>query len=540
MSNSAKLQQIVGPTKKRKMLALTPMTAADSIISTMRDMLFLVDRQGRILTANRAAYSILQYEENGLIGQSAHSLFTSEVAWLHHVSTADDVTNQNITDTEVLFLTADGRTIPASLSGTVIRDTNRNLRGFLLIGRDITARKKAEIEKTELEAKYQQAQKLESVGRLAGGVAHDINNILGAIIIATSVLKEEIDPDPNSVSSECIENVLNGCYRGRDLTQNLLGFARKQKNNKTNITLNEIITETTSILSRTIPKSIVIKNQLDPHLGIIEGDKSQIQNVVMNIVINAVDSITAAGELTIETGNIHLDQPACLELGNLIPGDYIKLRVIDNGSGMDSQIIANAFEPFFTTKAKGKGTGLGLSMAYGVITNHGGSITLDSKVGDGTVVTIYLPILDQKAQNTKFQTADEIETDRLARKHQSDRSAILLVDDEPLFQSSIRRLLKKMGYTVYVAENGNIAIELYKIYRNAISLVLLDLLMPVMDGAETFVKLKEIDPDVNILITSGFEKDENVEKLLTQGACGYLQKPFDLETLSKRLAAVMQ
>ncbi len=523
---------------KHEMFSLTPTTAADTIISTMTDMLFLVDRRGKILTANQAACSTLGYQENELIGKLANSLFASEVAWLRDVLDPQHSSSQNITDIEVSFLTVDGRPIPASLSGTPIRDTDQNTQGFLLIGRNITARKKAEIERAELEAKYQQAQKLESIGRLAGGVAHDINNILGAIMVSTSVMKEELDAD--SDSADCIENVLSGCRRGRDLTQNLLGFARKGKYQKTSIALNEIIVETTAMLTRTIPKSIVIKNQLEPQLGAIEGDRSQIQNVVMNIVINAADAIKGVGELTIETSNTYLDQLACLDLGGLSPGDYIKLRVVDNGSGMDSAIRANAFEPFFTTKAKGKGTGLGLSMAYGVIVNHDGTITIDSEVGKGTVVTIYLPTLDAETQRGISQAAGEVDIDRVAKKRPNDRAVILLVDDEPLFQSSTRRLLKKMGHTVYVAENGHIAVEIYKMYHDTISLVLLDMLMPIMDGPETFIKLKEIDPQVNILIISGFDKDENVEKLLTQGACGYIQKPFDMETLSNELAVALQ
>jgi len=522
---------------KYKMFSLTPTTAADSIISTMTDMLFLINLRGRILTANRAAYSILGYEEDELIGRLADSLFSPKVKWLHDVVSAEHGSSQNVTDIEVSFLTAEGRPIPASLSGTVIRDADHDIKGFLLIGRDITVRKKTEFERAELEAKYQQAQKLESIGRLAGGVAHDINNVLGAIMVSTAVLKEEIEPD--SVSTECIQNVLSGCRRGRDLTQNLLGFARKGKYNKRCIPLNDVIEETTAILSRTIPKRITIKNQLDPQLGSILGDKSQIQNVFMNVVINAADSIKGAGELNIETSNTYLDESACSKLGNLRPGDYVRLTVIDNGRGMDSATQAKAFEPFFTTKAKGKGTGLGLSMAYGVIVNHDGIIKVDSEVGKGTVVTIYLPILDAETQRILSQTVSEDETGPAKKKRHTDRSVILLVDDEPLFQSSTRKLLKKMGHTVYVAENGRVAVDIYRMYHDTISLVLLDMLMPGMDGPETFIKLKEINPAVNILIMSGFDKDENVEKLLTQGACGYVQKPFDMETLSDELAAAL-
>jgi CheY-like chemotaxis protein len=260
----------------------------------------------------------------------------------------------------------------------------------------------------------------------------------------------------------------------------------------------------------------------------------------MNVVINAVDSIKGIGTLMIETSNAYLDQSACLELGDLRSGDYVKLRVADNGCGMDSAVMANAFEPFFTTKAKGKGTGLGLSMAYGVIVNHGGSIKIDSEVGKGTAVTIYLPMFEAKLPRTVSQSDNEVEINRVKNDPATDHAVVLLVDDEPLFQSSAGRLLEKMGHTVYVAENGSVAVNIYKTNYDTISLVLLDMLMPGMDAPETFAKLKAINPRANILIISGFDKDENVEKLLNQGACGFIQKPFDTETFSTELTAALQ
>jgi PAS domain S-box-containing protein len=523
---------------KNKLFSLTPMTAAESIVSTMDDMLLLVDTSGEIMTANRAAHDTLGYRDGELIGQPACTLYSAPLPWLEDVCHHHGTPPKKVTDVEVSFVRKNAATMPVSLSGTAISDENDNIRGVILIGRDITARKQSERETAELKTMYYQSQKLESIGRLAGGVAHDMNNILGAIMASALVIKEEIAPD--SIAGESVDNVLSACYRGRDLTRNLLGFARRGKYVKSDISINHLVTETVSILKRTISKNINVTTRLEDELSVFEGDLGQIQSVLMNICINAADSIPKAGTVSIETGKTRLDEKRCKKLGEIQPGNYLQLKVIDTGTGMDAETLRNAFEPFFTTKPMGKGTGLGLAMAYGVVMNHGGAITIESEVGKGTTVTIYFPSTDRSTSPFYHIEKQESGIPHRTRQDTIGRTGILLVDDEPLFQSSAQRLIRKMGHEVFIAENGHEALETYEKNRPKISVVLLDMLMPGMSGKDVFYKLKTINPEVKILIISGFDKDENVDTLLSDGANGYLQKPFNSQTLSRELETVIR
>jgi PAS domain S-box-containing protein len=520
-----------------RLFSLTPMTAAESIISTMDDMLLLADRQGKILTANKATRETLGYCEKELIGQHVSTLFATPLVWLNNILSKDELAYQKVTDLEISFVRKNKSTIPVSLSGTGIRGQGNIIQGVILIGRDISARKQFEAEKADIQAKYEQAQKLESIGRLAGGIAHDMNNMLSAIMASALVIREELAT--NTVANESIDNVLSACYRGRDLTQNLLGFARKGKYVKSDLSINQLVNETVAILRRTISKRIEIKTSLEDNLSAFEGDRGQIGSVLMNVCINAVDSITISGEVSINTSAIWLDENRCLQLGGLEPGNYIQLTVIDNGVGMDEETLKNAFEPFFTTKPIGKGTGLGLSMAYGVVVNHGGAITIDSEVGKGTTVTAYFPSTDRPTPKLVPNDCLEYSDQNHANREQVGRTGILLIDDEPLFRSSAKRLISKLGHEVFVAENGYEALEVYRLNSTRISVVLLDMLMPGMEGKEVFYKLKAINPKVKVVIISGFDKDENVDNLLSHGANGYLQKPFNSQVLSRQLEAVL-
>ncbi|MBN1655935.1 MAG: response regulator [Deltaproteobacteria bacterium] len=524
--------------RKYKMFSLTPMTAAESIISTMDDMLLLVDKGGKIITANNASHDTLGYREIDLIGQDASVLFATPWTWLNDILCGQEIPNRRVTDTEVTLVKKDTQSIPVSLSGTAIYDEGDKIQGVILIGRDISERKKAEAEKAELEAMYEQSQKLESIGRLAGGVAHDMNNILGAILASASFVKEEIDNA--SVAGKSIDDILSACQRGRDLTLNLLGFARRGKYVKSDISINHLVTETVAILRRTISKRIGVRVNLENGLPLFEGDRGQIQSVLMNICINAVDSFDTAGEVSIETRRVCLDEKRSAKLGGIKSGNYIQLKVVDNGTGMDAYTMRNAFEPFFTTKPIGKGTGLGLAMAYGVVTNHKGAITIESELGKGTTISVYFPSTDRPTPTLRSKENEENSFDHPARRDGVDGAGILLVDDEPLFQSSTKRLLTKMGHEVFVADSGYEALDLYGKNSEKIAVILLDMIMPGMDGKEVFYKLKKINPNAKILIISGFDKDDNVDRLLSHGAHGYLQKPFNMQTLSKELETIIR
>jgi signal transduction histidine kinase/ActR/RegA family two-component response regulator len=398
------------------------------------------------------------------------------------------------------------------------------------IDRDISDRKRAEEEKRSLEAQLVQAQKMDAIGRLAGGIAHDINNVLGTVMGATSLLTDELGPD--HPQSPTVETIALACSRGRDVTRNFLGYARKGTFIKEVLHPNTLIEETAKLLEATIPKKIKIDCRLNTDLWPVTGDRSLIAQALMNVCLNAVDAMEGEGTLRIESDNTELNgnQPPIPR--NLDPGRYVRLTVRDSGVGMDQETASNVFEPFFTTKAKGKGTGLGLSMVYGTILSHGGAVTLESVPGDGTSVFLLLPATDAAPDAPADLAVSTEETQDVG-------GLVLLVEDESLLRHVGRKMLEKLGFSVVEAENGVSGVEAFKEHGSEIALVILDLVMPEMDGAEAFAELKKIDPDVAVLISSGFTDDEVVEELLANGAVGFVEKPFDLNSLREAVAAAL-
>jgi len=419
----------------------------------------------------------------------------------------------------------DGRVRWMSARMYPIKDRGGEVRNVVLTYDDITMRKLAEVDRAELQERLQQSQKMEAIGRLAGGVAHDFNNLLTGIVGYASEMQLELDPDdPHALTTM---EILTICKRARDLTMNLLGFARKGKFHKQRLDLGESIREAQGILKQTISKKITFESRIADNLPGIEGDAGQINQILMNLCINAADAMGHSGgtmSVAAREAVIGPDEHTDLE-----PGHYVELSVTDTGEGMDVEILAKAFEPFFTTKPLGRGTGLGLSMVYGAVRNHGGAVTLDSKQGQGTRVAVLLPALQADTE--------------LAPPAPSLRAAltpgqglILLVDDERLVRNATSRLLMRCGYQVVMAENGEAAVAAYRERSDEIDLVLLDMSMPVMDGPETFHELKKINPAVRVLIFSGYSSDATTNELMGHGAVGFIQKPFSLAKLTDVVA----
>lgn len=399
-------------------------------------------------------------------------------------------------------------------------------RGTVGIIKDITDRKNHEAERRKLEEQFRQSQKMEAIGRLAGGVAHDMNNILGAIMGAADLLESETSTDDDRMKD--ILNILAACRRGRDLTRNLIGFARKGKYVKENICINDLANEVKALLGRTISKRISTQTDLDPHLMTIEGDREQLLHALMNICINGVDAMDERGTLTLRTRNVTLDAPLTLSAETLAPGKYVEIRISDTGLGIEEQIMGNIFEPFFSTKSKDKGSGLGLPMVYGVVKNHGGAVRVRSEINQGTEVFLYLPGNPICGRDSAVLSNNQI-------KGRSEVPTILVVDDESIILRSIKRLLEKLGYSVLLAENGNQAIDMYREHQDTISLVILDLIMPGMGGYEAFGKLRNIDANVRVLLSSGYSADEKVGKLLENAGTGFISKPYDMTGLAEEV-----
>jgi signal transduction histidine kinase len=364
-------------------------------------------------------------------------------------------------------------------------------------------------------------QKMESLGLLAGGVAHDMNNVLGAIMSLASVLREEMSADDKRYRD--VEDILTATRRGRDLTRNLLGFAREGKYVKDNVSVNEVVHEAHALMTRTTPRNVVWLLDLDEELPPTEGDFGQIAHAVMNVCLNAVEAMPDGGELVVSTRKVYLGLKELEHWPRLAPGTYVMIKMRDTGRGMDEETRRRAFEPFFSTKPRDEGTGLGLSMVYGTVTNHGGKVEIESAPGKGTTVSVFMP----RARSASVELRDSpVEAETLTE------GTILLVDDEELVRRSARRVLEKIGFRVLEAVNGSEAVELVASERERISLVILDVIMPVMDGAEAFLRIRQIDPQIPVLVSSGYSREGKVDELLQRGASGFIEKPYDLAKLA--------
>jgi two-component system cell cycle sensor histidine kinase/response regulator CckA len=519
---------------RRLILEAERAAVASSIIEGMRESVMITDFDGQILLANSEFSLSSGYTRGEAIGRSIFEMGIISKRDLVTLSTVvwprlrDEGFIKNI---ETTIIRKDGTRYPALTNLVITKDPGGGEEAIICASRDITERKRAEEERQELELQLQQSQKMEAIGKLAGGIAHDTNNILGAIIGSASMLDVEIAQDsPIRID---VENILNACYRGRDLTRDLLGFARKGKYTKEHVSLNEVVEETETLLRRTDLHKIAIEIDLEEKLALFEGDANQIAHALMNVCINARDAMRGDGKLTISTRNVDIDLSSDRVREGLAAGRYVQLQVSDTGAGMDRKTIERVFEPFFTTKPVGEGTGLGLSMVYGTIKNHNGAVLIDSIPDRGTTVTFLLPVQERLAP-----PAPDIEPEAI-QEADTEGVGVLVVDDESIIRKSTKRLLSRLGYKVFLAASGLEAVEIYQADRGRIALVLLDLIMPDMDGAETFTKLREIDPEARILLCSGYSRDEKVNDLLSRNARGFIQKPFDLQMLSHEVTAAL-
>ncbi|MCP4217531.1 MAG: response regulator [bacterium] len=395
-------------------------------------------------------------------------------------------------------------------SGAPILQKDGAIAGLVLVFRDVS-------EQYRLEEQLKQSQKMDAIGQLAGGVAHDFNNMLGGIIGAADLLALKSVKDEKS--AKYITIIQDAGKRAADLTRKLLDFSRKGKATNTIVDLHKLGRETVRILERSIDRRIAILENFRAPCPTVNGDPSQLQNALLNLAINARDAMPAGGTLTLSTTHIQLDESFCAgSVFDIQPGLYIEMCVADTGTGMSKNVRERIFEPFFTTKGAGKGTGLGLASVYGMIRNHQGAIKVESQLEKGTVFKIYLP-----PEKGTLEKRDESSGDA---EILGGSGCVLVVDDEDIMLAMTVEMLSDAGYEVLTAKNGLEAVELYKKNPGNIDLVLLDMVMPRLNGKDTFYVLKDINPEVKVLLTSGYTKDSELVELRRNGVCGYIQKPF--------------
>jgi PAS domain S-box-containing protein len=395
--------------------------------------------------------------------------------------------------------------------------------GFAL---DVTELKEVEEERTRLEAQLLHAQRMESIGTLAGGIAHNFNNLLMGILGHISLMVLEADED--SPQLDHLKKVEHQIRVGADLTKQLLGYARKGQYNMQAFNLNHLVKETASTFG-IAKKDITLHYDLAAGLLPIQADEAQLEQVLMNLYINASDAMPRGGDIFIETRNAS-DTTMTGGPYHPKPGEYVSVSIRDSGEGMDPETMERIFEPFFTTKGLAKGTGLGLASAYGIVKGHGGYINVSSEKGQGATFTLFMPAagnLEKKPVETPTKTV-------------RGRGTVLVVDDEETVLDVAEQMLRHLGYDVITAQSGHDALIVCERHRDRILLVLLDMVMPGTSGGETFDRLRDLAPGVPILLSSGYSLEGEASDIMARGCQGFIQKPFNLNELSERIRDVLR
>lgn len=401
-----------------------------------------------------------------------------------------------------------------------VRDDQGRIVNFVVIKRDVS-------QEVALQQQLLQAQKMEAVGTLAGGIAHDFNNLLQVTLGFSEMLlmdKKESDPEYPD-----LQKIMQAARNGADLVQRLLTFSRKLEPNPAPVNLNQRINQLEKLLGRTIPKMIEIDLSLDDNLAAVNADPTQMEQAIMNLAINARDAMPDGGKLTIKTRNVTVDEEFCRKHPGAKPGKFVMLEISDTGHGMDRDTLDHVFEPFYTTKEVGRGTGLGLAVVYGIVEQHEGYIACDSQPGVGTSFKIYLPA---------FAESRGTDSEQPPIMPKFGTEIILLVDDEESVRDFSQRILHRAGYTVIAASNGREALELYEKGKDAISLVILDLIMPEMGGKQCLQELLKINPEIKVLVASGYSGD-GPDADPVEGAAGLMQKPFRVQDLLIKVRQVL-
>jgi PAS domain S-box-containing protein len=458
---------------------------------------------------NPAFAKLFLYEQTEVVGRLLDELVlpSSEPALLQKFSEGGDVVH-GITRRA----RKDGSLVDVELYGVPLV-IDGQVRGSYGIYRDISEEKR-------LELQLRQAQKMEAVGRLAGGVAHDFNNLLSVIIGYSELLEAAVEPD--GPSGKNVEEIKKAARRAASLTRQLLAFSRKQVLEPKVLNLNAVVSETEKMLQRLLGEDIAIVTKLDPALGQVRVDQGQIEQVIMNLLVNARDAMPQGGRLTIETGNVDLDEVFAQQHPGAKPGRYVRLTVSDSGTGMDAETQAHIFEPFFTTKELGRGTGLGLATVYGVVKQSEGYILVSSELGLGTTFQIHLPRI--------AVAAGEIAASPGAAAGAQGMETILLVEDEDALRELARILLEGAGYLVLEAESGAHALQIAE-RTGEIDLLLTDVVMPAMSGATLAEELRPLKPGMKVLFMSGYPDDKIVNHGVLAEGMVLLQKPFNRDEL---------
>lgn len=500
--------------QKEENLHVTLQSIGDAVIAT--------DINGAVVRMNQVAEKL-----TGWLFIEAEGRPLSEVFHVIHARTRERIENpvEKVLATgevvglasHTILVSKNGVERHIADSGAPIRSEQGATRGVVLVFRDVT-------EENALQEQLRQSQKMDAIGQLAGGIAHDFNNMIAGIINAAELLEPFIAKEGKP--KRFLQIIIEAGQSAADLTNKLLTFARHQSVASKNVDVHEALTQAISLVENTIDKRIRIISNLVATESRMIGDLSQLQSLFLNLAINGAQAMEAGGTLSFETTSTYLDEKFCeTSTFDLQSGDYIEINIRDTGHGINSENLERIFEPFFTTKEAGQGTGLGLSVVFGTVKQHKGAIKVYSEAGQGSCFQVLLPLSHQlkDSQNEK-------------RQIKQGQGCILIVEDEPHMRTTAQQLLENFGYHVIVCNHGGEAVKVFTESYNEIDLVLLDMIMPIMNGKDCFYELKKIQPDVKVILTSGFTEEAELKQLKKDGLFDFVAKPYNSIELSHLLA----
>ncbi|PYS81631.1 MAG: hybrid sensor histidine kinase/response regulator, partial [Acidobacteria bacterium] len=491
------------------------------LVENAHDIIFTYDLDGNYTSVNRAGELITGYSHDECLALNIAKTIAPEHVSKAREMLAKKLAGEKVTAYEVDILAKDGKRVAVEVNTKLILQDGVPV-GVQGIARDVTERR-------QLEEQLRQSQKLEAIGQLAGGIAHDFNNLLTAINGYSSLALQRIEGNPTVKTY--LEEIKKAGDRAANLTRQLLAFGRKQILQPVPLSLNDVITDMSKMLRRLIGEDIQFGARLTPDLKRVKADPGQIEQVLVNLVVNARDAMPQGGNLTIETANAELDREYASTHVGVRAGAYIVLAVSDTGTGMDEQVRKQIFEPFFTTKEKGKGTGLGLSTVYGIVKQSGGNIWVYSERNHGTTFKVYLPAFESVPRSSEGVAAESVIP--------KGSETVLLVEDEEVVRGLACQILEEAGYQVLVAPQGEEAIRLCIEHATEIHLLLTDVVMPGAGGKEVADRLNSLRPGIKVLFMSGYTDEAIVHHGVLDSNVKFIQKPFSPAALAKKVREVL-
>jgi two-component system cell cycle sensor histidine kinase/response regulator CckA len=490
------------------------------MLNQVSDAVSIVDAAGLITFWNRGAENLFGWTADEAIGKNEEDLLFCGVGKIP--ARVIHETHENGTwSGEITKTTRGGISLVVDHRRTILKDESGHVKGYLCIDIDLTHRKKQDRQSLR-------SQRLESIGTLAGGVAHDLNNVLTPIMMGAKLLASNRSPENRQ---SLLDTLVASAQRGAGLIRQLLAFAGGIQGERQSIVIKQLVNETRGLLEHTLPKSIRIETRVSDRCPLVMGDPTELAQILMNLCINARDAMVNGGDMVIQADAIRFSSNSTLPHPDAKPGLYLVLRVSDTGSGMTTEVLDRIFDPFFTTKETGKGTGLGLATVQGIVKSHQGFVLVYSELNAGSTFSVYLPAVPFSDAKTPEKPENSIQP--------GNGQLILLIDDETEILQVIKPLLESNGYRVLAAPDGLAGLALMAQHRGDVSVILLDMMMPGMDGFETLAKLREIDPVARVIACSGLRTSQREAKAIAAGAWGFLAKPYTDAQLLESLTRVI-